>query len=213
MPCGDQRGDRVAGGHHQHLDDRPGAAACHMWAREHGNPCQPDAETEYSPRSEPSLAAGEAVENRRDYRRCGDQQAGQRTCQMAFGVREQKPRGDDLEEREGEQGLPVLADHRRNSARQREREQHRRADRGPREHQDRDRYAFDRDLDHQIGNSPDDAHRDEQQPSARAHADHITRRREPLNLRGDRETSRECDLPAGSRAVWRYECVGRDNSA
>ena len=102
-----------------------------------------------------------------------------------------------------------------NSARQRERQQHRRTDGGPREHQDGNRHALDGDLDHQIRDAPDDAHRDEQQPSARAHLDHITRAPEASRLRGDRETLPEFDLPAGSRGVrsaLTYR-VGRDNCA
>ena len=62
----DQRSDGVAGGHHEHLDDRPGAAARQMRTGEHRDAGQSDAETEYPPHSEVLLTAGESIENRRD---------------------------------------------------------------------------------------------------------------------------------------------------
>ena len=68
MSRGDQRGDGVAGGHHEHLDDRPGGSAGEVWPREHRHAGQPGTQTHYPPDSEPLLAAGEAVEDRRDDR-------------------------------------------------------------------------------------------------------------------------------------------------
>ncbi len=100
MPGGDERSDRVAGGHHQHLDGGPRAAARQVRTGEHRHTGQPDPEAEYPPEAEALLAAGEPVENRGDDRGRGDQQAGHRARQVAFGVRQEKPGRDDLEEGE-----------------------------------------------------------------------------------------------------------------
>ena len=54
--------------------------------------------------------------------------------------------------------------------RQGQRKQYRGADSDPGEHQHRNRHTLDGDLDQQVGDAPDDAHREEQDPSARAHA-------------------------------------------
>jgi hypothetical protein len=130
----DQRSDGVARGHQQHLDDRPGAAACQMRTCEHGHPAQSDSETEYSPEPEALLAAGEPIEDGRDDRRGGDQQTRHRTGQVALGIREQEPRGDDFEEGEPQQGFPMLADDRGHTTRQRERQENRRTDGSSRKH-------------------------------------------------------------------------------
>ena len=62
------------------------------------------------------------------------------------------------------------------------RQQHGRADGDPGEHKHGNRHALNGDLDHQIGDTPDDAHREEQDPSARAHV-HTLRNVDKRNSR------------------------------
>ena len=106
---------------------------------------------------------------RTEQRHARHEEAGEARRQSLLGVGQQQPRRAHLDRGEQKHWSPVTQRRSQRVGARGEDQQHRSGDGRPAEHDDRGLYVLHRDLDEQVRNSPDDAHRREEQPTSARH--------------------------------------------
>ncbi len=122
-----------------------------------------------SAREARALRAGRGRDDHRDERDRGDQESRERARDLRLGRPEQHPREGDLDGGEREDRCPVREERTELSAGGRDRQEQQRRDGGAAQHEHRRAHVVDRDLDQEVGNPPDHAHRDKEQGATSGH--------------------------------------------
>src|SRR5207248_8457683 len=146
-----------------------------------------------------------------DKRHSRNQQAGERARDALLSARQEEPWTGDLDRRKCDQRDPAAADLAQPSAR--EDKGHEDQRRNARAHEDEARRSelAHRDADEEVGNSPQDAHRGEQQESAASHqvVNLLARRELPYSLVEERDRA-WLDWPKDPRFLSRRSEGGDD---
>jgi hypothetical protein len=102
----------------------------------------------------------------------GDQERRERARDLRLRLAEQHPGQRDLDRGERDEREPEGDERPQLASRSRDRKQQERADGRAREHEEGRADVLDRDLDEQVRDAPDDAHRGEEQEAAARHGPH-----------------------------------------
>ncbi|WP_240926157.1 hypothetical protein [Streptomyces sp. JB150] len=107
MPGGYQRGGGVADHRDQHLGQGAGVAAGEVRHGEDGDAREAEGEAGDPAGADVFLGAEEAGQQDADDGHSRDEEPGRGAGQVALGVGQGPPGADDLDDREGQHGLPV----------------------------------------------------------------------------------------------------------
>jgi len=183
----DQRPQGVADRNQADLAHGPEIASRDVEADQHRHADEADDKTEQAAGVEAVAAAGQPAEDDPDERSRGDQKGGQGARQAQLGVADEEPWQRDLDRRVHDDPFPMTQRGPEAAASQGNGHEDQRADEGAAEDEGHGADVVNRDLDEQVRDAPDEAHGDEQSPTAPAHSP-LRRARQRRNTRVARAT-------------------------
>src|SRR5437867_2987358 len=151
-------------------------ARAHVQPDERGDAEEAGSEAGDATQIDTLVGAGGPGEDRADRRDQRDEESGKRARDASLGIGQEEPRRGDLDERIRDDPLPVTKQWPQIFSGEGDGQEQSRADRGAKEDETRRRELAHRDLDEEVRNSPDHAHRREQNPAPSCHRVTLTRR-------------------------------------